>query len=71
MTAATVKRIGLVGGPVFGLLCYGLLPPHYSTVSGEWVAFTQEGRATLAMMVWMAGWWPRRWISRRPLSCRS
>ena len=57
MTAATVKRIGLVGGPVLGLLCYGLLPPHYSTVSGEWVAFTQEGRATLAMMVWMAGWW--------------
>jgi hypothetical protein len=26
MAAATVKRIGLVGGPGLGLLCYGLLP---------------------------------------------
>jgi solute carrier family 13 (sodium-dependent dicarboxylate transporter), member 2/3/5 len=31
-------------------------PPQYSTVSGEWVEFTQEGRATLAMMAGMAGW---------------
>jgi hypothetical protein len=57
MTAATVKRIGLVGGPVLGLLCYWLLPPQYATVSGGWKEFTQAGRATLAVMVWMAGWW--------------
>ena len=57
MTTALVKRIGLFGGPLLGLLCYYLLPPHYATDPGEWVEFTQAGRATLALMVWMAGWW--------------
>ena len=57
MTTAMVKRIGLFGGPLLGLLCYYLLPPHYATAPGEWVEFTQAGRATLALMVWMAGWW--------------
>ena len=56
MTTAMVKRIGLFGGPLLGLLCYYLLPPHYATDPGEWVEFTR-GRATLALMVWMAGWW--------------
>jgi solute carrier family 13 (sodium-dependent dicarboxylate transporter), member 2/3/5 len=57
MTAAMVKRIGRFGGPMAGLLCYFLLPLRYSTGPGEWVDFTQAGRATLALMVWMAGWW--------------
>ena len=57
MSAATVKRIGLFGGPMLGLVCYYLLPTYYSTGPGEWVEFTQAGRATLGMMVWMAGWW--------------
>lgn len=57
MNVATVRRIGLFGGPLLGLLCYYLLPPHYSTGPGEWVEFTQAGRTTLAMMVWMATWW--------------
>jgi sodium-dependent dicarboxylate transporter 2/3/5 len=57
MTAAMVKRIGLFGGPMAGLLCYSLLPLRYSTGPGEWVDFTQAGRATLGLMVWMAGWW--------------
>ena len=57
MTAATVRRIGLFGGPLLGLLCYYFLPPHYSTGPGEWVEFSQAGRATLGMMVWMATWW--------------
>jgi sodium-dependent dicarboxylate transporter 2/3/5 len=57
MTATMVRRIGLFGGPVAGLLCYTLLPLRYSTGPGEWVEFTYAGRATLAMMVWMAGWW--------------
>jgi sodium-dependent dicarboxylate transporter 2/3/5 len=52
-----VKRIGLFGGPLLGLLCYYLLPPYYATEAGEWVEFTPAGHATLAMMVWMAGWW--------------
>jgi solute carrier family 13 (sodium-dependent dicarboxylate transporter), member 2/3/5 len=57
MNAALVKRIGLFGGPLLGLLCYYLLPPHYSTGPGEWVEFSQAGRTTLGMMVWMATWW--------------
>jgi sodium-dependent dicarboxylate transporter 2/3/5 len=57
MSAATVKRIGLFGGPLLALLCYYWLPPHYSTGPGEWVEFTQAGRTTLALMVWMASWW--------------
>src|SRR5258705_156153 len=57
MTAAMVKRIGLFGGPMLGLLCYSLLPLRYSTGPGEWVDFIQAGRATLGLMVWMAGWW--------------
>ena len=57
MNVATVRRIGLFGGPLLGLLCYYLLPPHYSTGPGEWVEFSQAGRTTLGMMVWMATWW--------------
>jgi len=57
MNLATVRRIGLFGGPLLGLLCYYLLPPHYSTGPGEWVEFSQAGRTTLGMMVWMATWW--------------
>jgi len=57
MSAALVKRIGLFGGPVLALVCYYYLPPHYSTGPGEWVEFSQAGRATLGMMVWMAAWW--------------
>jgi sodium-dependent dicarboxylate transporter 2/3/5 len=57
MNLALVKRIGLIAGPLLGLLCYYLLPPHYSTGPGEWVEFTVAGRTTLGMMVWMATWW--------------
>jgi solute carrier family 13 (sodium-dependent dicarboxylate transporter), member 2/3/5 len=57
VTAATVKRIGLIGGPLLGLLCYFALPIRYSTGPGEWADFTQAGRATLGLMVWMAAWW--------------
>ena len=57
MSIATVRRIGLFAGPLLAVLCYYWLPPHYSTGPGEWVEFTQSGRATLGMMVWMATWW--------------
>jgi solute carrier family 13 (sodium-dependent dicarboxylate transporter), member 2/3/5 len=57
VNAATVKRVGLFAGPLLGLVCYHVLPTYYSTGPGEWVEFTQAGRATLGMMVWMAGWW--------------
>jgi sodium-dependent dicarboxylate transporter 2/3/5 len=48
MSPVSIKRIGLIGGPLLSLLCYHLLPLHYST---------EVGRATLGMMVWMAAWW--------------
>jgi sodium-dependent dicarboxylate transporter 2/3/5 len=57
MSIATIKRVGLFGGPLLGLLCYYLLPLQYSTGAGELVEFTSPGRATLGMMVWMATWW--------------
>ena len=57
MSIATVRRIGLFAGPLLAALCYYWLPPHYSTGPGEWVEFSQSGRATLGMMVWMATWW--------------
>ena len=57
MNIATVRRIGLYAGPLLAVVCYYFLPPHYSTGPGEWVEFTRAGRATLAMMVWMAAWW--------------
>jgi sodium-dependent dicarboxylate transporter 2/3/5 len=57
MNVATIRRIGLFAGPVLAAICYYWLPPHYSTGPGEWVEFTQAGRATLALMVWMASWW--------------
>ena len=31
MTALMVKRMGLFGGPLLGLLCYRLLPTQYSS----------------------------------------
>lgn len=57
MNVATVRRIGLYAGPLLALICYHLLPHHYSTGPGEWVEFSHAGRAALAMMVWMAAWW--------------
>ena len=56
-SAAAVKRIGLFAGPVLAAVCYFYLPLYYSTGPAEWVEFTRAGRATLAMMVWMATWW--------------
>ena len=57
MSLAQIRRFGLFGGPVLGLLCYYLLPHHYSADAGEWIEFTEAGRATLGLMVWMATWW--------------
>ena len=47
MTAARVQRVGLIAGPLAALVCYALLPLRYSTGPGEWVDFTQAGRATI------------------------
>ncbi len=52
-----VRWIGLVCGPLFALACYHLLPESFSDPSGAPVPFTPAGRATLAVMAWMATWW--------------
>lgn len=52
-----VRRIGLVAGPVLALLLYFVLPHEYTATGGDTATFTQAGRATLAMMAWMATWW--------------
>lgn len=49
-------RIGLVAGPILAGLTLAILPSQFS--DGESLKeFSWEGRATLAMMVWMAVWW--------------
>jgi sodium-dependent dicarboxylate transporter 2/3/5 len=53
----TVRRIGLIAGPLLALLLYLVLPHAYRSSAGETVAFSPAGRATLAMMAWMAVWW--------------
>lgn len=52
-----IGRIGLLAGPAAALLLYLLLPASYVDAAGQSVAFTHAGRATLAMLVWMAVWW--------------
>ena len=52
-----VQRVGLVAGPLLAALLYLTLPSEYATADGAQVPFTPAGRATLAMMAWMATWW--------------
>jgi sodium-dependent dicarboxylate transporter 2/3/5 len=53
----TVRRVGLVAGPLLAVVLYATLPAEYRGAGGAPVAFGHEGRATLAMMAWMATWW--------------
>ena len=48
---------GLVGGPALAGACYLVLPESYGDGTGGLVEFTTAGRATLAIMTWMAVWW--------------
>ena len=48
---------GLVGGPALAGACYLVLPESYRAGTGGLVEFTTAGRATLAIMTWMAVWW--------------
>jgi hypothetical protein len=43
MNVATIRRIGLFGGPLLAVVCYYFLPPHYSTGPREWVEFSRPG----------------------------
>jgi len=51
---AIVRRVGLVAGPALALVCYLALPTEFADGTGKIVPFLHPGRATLAMLVWMA-----------------
>lgn len=51
-----VRRAGLWAGPLLALASFWLLPERYSTGAAT-AEFTLAGRATLAMVAWMATWW--------------
>lgn len=53
----TIQWIGLIAGPLLAVLLYSLLPPAYSNSAGETIEFSNAGRATTALAVWMAVWW--------------
>ncbi|NJD86730.1 MAG: DASS family sodium-coupled anion symporter [Betaproteobacteria bacterium] len=55
--ARFVRRGVLFAGPVLALATFLALPESYAAAPGKEVAFTAAGRATLAMVVWMAAWW--------------
>ena len=57
MNVATIRRAGMVAGPVLALVCYLALPTEFADGTGKIVPFLHPGRATLAMLVWMALWW--------------
>ena len=56
-TVGLVRRAGLVAGPLLAAACFLLLPESYSTGPATRAEFTVAGRATLAMVAWMATWW--------------
>ncbi len=57
MDLLRVRRAGLVAGPLLAAVAYGLLPETYATGPSTTAEFTMAGRATLAMVAWMAAWW--------------
>jgi sodium-dependent dicarboxylate transporter 2/3/5 len=52
-----VQWTGLFAAPALAALVYVLLPDAYPDRDGQAVPFTQAGRATAAVAVWMAAWW--------------
>lgn len=56
-TRTLIQWAGLFAGPLLAAACYGLLPVQYLNESGSPVPFTPAGRATAALMIWMATWW--------------
>ena len=52
-----VQWVGLLAGPLIALAVTGLLPASYPNAEGTVTELGSAGRATLAMLVWMAIWW--------------
>lgn len=51
------RVISLLIGPLLALVTFYLLPDSYQNAAGKTVAFAYEGKACLAVTVWMAVWW--------------
>jgi sodium-dependent dicarboxylate transporter 2/3/5 len=49
--------IGLAAGPLAALAVYFALPTEFTDNAGKVVPLPHAGRATLAMLGWMAIWW--------------
>jgi solute carrier family 13 (sodium-dependent dicarboxylate transporter), member 2/3/5 len=56
-SSGRAARIGLAAGPILAAVCWWLLPHAYTDAAGTQFLFTEAGRATFALMVWMATWW--------------
>ena len=54
---AIVRWTGLIIGPLAAIIVYWALPTEYLRQDGLPVPLTPAGRATMAVMVWMAIWW--------------
>ena len=52
-----IQKFGLVGGPLLAIGMLWLLPATFQDASGAELEFEPAGRATLAVLVWMAIWW--------------
>jgi sodium-dependent dicarboxylate transporter 2/3/5 len=52
-----IRRFGLVAGPLLAAACFWMLPATYEVGDGATAQLSAAGRATLAMVVWMACWW--------------
>lgn len=57
MSKSVIKQVGLIAGPLLGLVVCILLPLEYQKAGGEIAHLSAAGRATLGVMVWMAVWW--------------
>ena len=51
------QEVGLWVGPLAAFLVYAWLPSGYLGIDGQPAELGDPGRATLAMLVWMAVWW--------------
>ena len=57
MKASQSKGIWLILGPIMALMVYWLLPDQYIASNGEVTLLSLSGKATMALLVWMAIWW--------------
>lgn len=52
-----IRPVGLPSGPGLAVVAWWWLPESYLDAAGAEAPFSPAGRATLAMLVWMAAWW--------------